>query len=144
MNGMRLSGLVEWIDETSAEDVALLLVGDGPAKASRQARIRQRGIQDKVTMTGVIGHDKVPVYLGVFDIAVQPSAVEYACPLKIIEYMAAGWRYLRQISPIYAIYLNTTRMLSCLPKTTYEKAWKRCCTMRHCVRGWDRPLVLPC
>src|SRR5262249_25711359 len=35
-------------------------------------------------------HAEVPPYLGLIDIAVQPAANEYCCPMKILEYMGMG------------------------------------------------------
>ena len=68
----------------------LLIVGDGPARESLQARARERGIVDRVTLTGVIDRDRVPDYVAAFDIALQPSVVAYASPLKLFEYLAMG------------------------------------------------------
>lgn len=43
-----------------------------------------------MTITGVIGREEIAHYLAAFDIALQPAVVEYASPLKLFEYMAAG------------------------------------------------------
>jgi glycosyltransferase involved in cell wall biosynthesis len=43
-----------------------------------------------VTLAGLVGHERLPDYLAAFDIALQPSAVDYASPLKLFEYMATG------------------------------------------------------
>ena len=40
--------------------------------------------------TGLQAREQVPALVAGFDIALQPRAVEYASPLKIFEYMAAG------------------------------------------------------
>ena len=40
--------------------------------------------------TGLAPRAQIPALVAGFDIALQPSAVAYASPLKIFEYMAAG------------------------------------------------------
>src|SRR5687767_2545020 len=64
-------------DRAKTTGLHLLIVGDGPARESLQARARQRGISDHVTVTGVIDRDQVPAYVAAFDIALQPSVVPY-------------------------------------------------------------------
>lgn len=70
------------------ERAALLLIGDGPAMPQLKEYVRNHGLQESVVFTGPLPHQKVPPYLGLVDIAVQPAANEYCCPMKIIEYMA--------------------------------------------------------
>ena len=70
--------------------VKVLLIGDGPAMGRLQERVRQAGLQDRVIFTGPLPHAEVPSHLNLIDIAVQPSANEYCCPMKILEYMALG------------------------------------------------------
>jgi glycosyltransferase involved in cell wall biosynthesis len=43
-----------------------------------------------VRFTGLRPREQVPELIAGFDIALQPRAVEYASPLKVFEYMAAG------------------------------------------------------
>jgi glycosyltransferase involved in cell wall biosynthesis len=40
-----------------------------------------------VVFTGAVPHAEIPPYLALIDIAVQPAANEYCCPMKILEYM---------------------------------------------------------
>jgi glycosyltransferase involved in cell wall biosynthesis len=72
------------------EDARLMLIGDGPETEYLQDYARTHGIAEKVVLTGPIPHDEVPPYLDVIDIAVQPAANEYCCPMKILEYMGLG------------------------------------------------------
>jgi glycosyltransferase involved in cell wall biosynthesis len=65
----------------------LLLVGDGPEKAALASRIQQMGLMQKVTMTGYVSHDEVPIYIDSFDVAVMPDSNEHGSPMKIFEYM---------------------------------------------------------
>ena len=73
-----------------ADDRHLLVVGDGPARGTIEARARQLGVADRVTFTGVVGREQVSGYLAAFDIALQPDVVAYASPLKLFEYLAMG------------------------------------------------------
>lgn len=67
-----------------------LVVGDGPARPALEARARELGIADRLTILGVVGRDDVASYIASFDIALQPRVVAYASPLKLFEYMALG------------------------------------------------------
>jgi glycosyltransferase involved in cell wall biosynthesis len=86
-------------DSNSDSGLHLLIVGDGPARESLQARARERGIVDRVTVTGVIDRDRVRNYVAAFDIALQPSVVPYASPLKLFEYLAMGRAIVAPASP---------------------------------------------
>lgn len=66
----------------------LLLVGDGPARPELDRFIAENGLADVVVFTGPVRHDQIPAHIAAMDVAVQPSAPEYACPMKIVEYMA--------------------------------------------------------
>ena len=50
----------------------------------------QLGVEDRVQFVGAVARKDIPRYVDAFDIALQPSAVAYACPLKLIEYMSMG------------------------------------------------------
>ena len=67
---------------------ALLLIGDGPAMPQLRQYVEDNSLQASVIFTGPVPHHEVPPYLDLMDIAVQPAANEYCCPMKIIEYMA--------------------------------------------------------
>lgn len=43
-----------------------------------------------MTTLGLVPRDKISHYVSTFDVALQPSVVEYASPLKLFEYMALG------------------------------------------------------
>jgi glycosyltransferase involved in cell wall biosynthesis len=70
--------------------IALLLVGDGPALPDLLADAEKFGLKDAVVFTGAVPHAEIPRYLALIDIAVQPAANEYCCPMKILEYLALG------------------------------------------------------
>jgi glycosyltransferase involved in cell wall biosynthesis len=73
-----------------ARDVRLLLIGDGPEMANLQNYVKTHRMEDSVIFTGPLPHAEVPAHLGIIDIAVQPAANEYCCPMKILEYMGMG------------------------------------------------------
>jgi glycosyltransferase involved in cell wall biosynthesis len=65
-------------------------VGDGPARPGIEAAARRLGVRDRLTVTGPVGRGKLPEFVASFDVALQPAATEYACPMKIPEYLALG------------------------------------------------------
>jgi glycosyltransferase involved in cell wall biosynthesis len=70
--------------------VRLLLVGDGPAYDDLYRYVEQYNLKSSVIFTGPVKRDEIPFYIAAMDIAVQPDVTDYACPIKIIEYMAMG------------------------------------------------------
>ena len=68
----------------------LIVVGDGPARSDLERQAAALGLADRVRFTGLQAREQVPALVAGFDIALQPRVVEYASPLKIFEYMAAG------------------------------------------------------
>ena len=68
----------------------IMLVGDGPETSSLQEFVSTHGLGDGVVFTGPLPHNQVPAHVELFDVAVQPAANEYCCPMKIIEYLAMG------------------------------------------------------
>jgi glycosyltransferase involved in cell wall biosynthesis len=70
--------------------VDLIAVGDGPARSDLERQAAALGLVDRVHFTGLQAREQVPALIAGFDIALQPRVVEYASPLKIFEYMAAG------------------------------------------------------
>jgi glycosyltransferase involved in cell wall biosynthesis len=68
----------------------LLLVGDGPAIKELKDYVAEHDLQSSVIFAGPVSHGQVPAYLDIVDIAVQPAANEYCCPMKILEYMGLG------------------------------------------------------
>ena len=68
----------------------LLILGDGPAMADLRAFVRSHNMEHAVVFSGAIRHDQMPGYLSILDVAVQPAANEYCCPMKILEYMSLG------------------------------------------------------
>ncbi len=88
------NGLEKAIDALVADgerhDLHLLLVGDGPARARLEAYAAERGVADRLTVTGVVERDRIADYVCAFDVALVPDVVPYASPLKLFEYMGLG------------------------------------------------------
>ena len=83
IDAVHVSGLLE-------RGVRLLIVGSGPSFPEVQRRVRRLGLDDMVVLTGPVSHDDVATHIAALDIALQPRATAYACPMKLIEYMAMG------------------------------------------------------
>lgn len=68
----------------------LLVTGDGPARQHLETRAKELGITQDMTITGIIGRDRVFQFVSAYDVALQPAVVSYASPLKLFEYLALG------------------------------------------------------
>jgi glycosyltransferase involved in cell wall biosynthesis len=70
----------------------LLLVGDGPFKSSVAKLIRGLPDQDKVILTGNVGHESITRYYSLLDVFVLPrrrqTTTQLVTPLKPLEAMA--------------------------------------------------------
>jgi len=73
-----------------APRMLLRIVGEGPARPGLEILTRKLGIARQVEFLGLAERHAVPGLIASFDVALQPAAVPYACPLKLLEYMAAG------------------------------------------------------
>jgi glycosyltransferase involved in cell wall biosynthesis len=76
----------EWRDA----GIHLVLAGDGPAMPSLRRMRTDLGVEDRVFLCGSVPRGEIESALASFDVAVQPAVTSYACPMKVIEYMAAG------------------------------------------------------
>ncbi|MET0165150.1 MAG: glycosyltransferase family 4 protein [Vicinamibacterales bacterium] len=71
----------------------LLVVGDGPERASLEMNLAGRGLGHAVHLTGAVPPGEVPKLLASMDLGVAPYPelqTFYFSPLKVYEYMAAG------------------------------------------------------
>ena len=78
------------IKALQSKEVFLLIIGDGPAKSILEKITDDIGVSEKVRFEGFVSGEELPAYLAAIDIAIQPRALYYASPLKLVEYMAAG------------------------------------------------------
>lgn len=85
-----LDRVVDLIAGDKDRDRHFLIVGDGPATSSILKRAKEKNVEDRVTVTGIVSRNKVADYVSAFDIALQPDVVDYASPLKMFEYLALG------------------------------------------------------
>lgn len=77
----------------AARDTApmdLIVVGEGRICAVLERQAASLGLADRVHFTGLRPRGQIPALVAGFDIALQPRVVDYASPLKIFDYMAAG------------------------------------------------------
>jgi len=71
----------------------LLIVGDGPQRASLTEQIERLGLGGRVVFTGAVPAEAVPRYVATVDVATAPflpSDDFYFSPLKVAEAMACG------------------------------------------------------
>ena len=86
-----LDHVIEWMaSRQGSTPLHLLITGDGPARPSLEDLARKLGVTQAVTFTGIVSRDDVARYVAAYDIALQPAVVEYASPLKILEYLMLG------------------------------------------------------
>jgi glycosyltransferase involved in cell wall biosynthesis len=87
-------GLERVIDVMAAapnrDELHFLVVGDGPARIALEDHAAACGMENQLTVTGIVARDDVADYVSAFDVALQPQVVSYASPLKLFEYMALG------------------------------------------------------
>ena len=83
--------VLRWMSgATAPANARLLVVGDGPARASLERLAVDLALGDRIRFTGVVTREQVPAYVAAFDVALQPAVVPYASPLKLFEYLALG------------------------------------------------------
>lgn len=87
----RLERIMAWVARRAADHpVHLLVIGDGPARASIEAAAAALGVSDRLSFTGAVPREDVPALSMAFDIALQTALVPYASPLCLFEYLALG------------------------------------------------------
>ncbi len=76
---------------TSYPNVSLLIIGDGPSKASLESLVSKLALEDSVKFTGIIAHEKLisSGLLQVADVFVTASDMETQ-PMCVLEAMANG------------------------------------------------------
>ncbi|MAA75699.1 MAG: hypothetical protein CMN28_13440 [Salinisphaeraceae bacterium] len=74
----------------SGRSAYLRIFGSGPAEEFLRAMPAAAGIDGLVEFEGWIEHERLPEILASVDVAIHHFAMDYMCPLKILEYMAAG------------------------------------------------------
>jgi len=69
-------------------DAYLLLVGDGPMRATIERLALAHGLDGRVLLPGRVPHRELPDCLARFHIGVMPDSNPYGSPMKVFEYMA--------------------------------------------------------
>ncbi|MFN8382643.1 MAG: glycosyltransferase family 4 protein [Anaerolineales bacterium] len=88
--------------------VRLQIVGRGRSRQRKMLakQIRKLGVEDHVTVQPAVPHHEVPALIAEADICVAPlglndrNVTQGACPIKLLEYMAAGRPMLASNMPI--------------------------------------------
>lgn len=85
-----LDRVLRFMSDQPREDLHALFVGDGPDRERLTRIAAELGLASRLTITGVVQRGDVPAAVAAFDVALQPSVVEYASPLKLFEYLHVG------------------------------------------------------
>jgi glycosyltransferase involved in cell wall biosynthesis len=85
-----LEAAIDLLVDPDLRGVFLLIIGDGPARASLEERARRLGVDARMRFTGLVERSQIPGLVSAVDVALQPAANPYASPLKLFEYMALG------------------------------------------------------
>jgi glycosyltransferase involved in cell wall biosynthesis len=88
-------------------DVELLIIGDGPQRRTVEERARQLDVTDRVTITGWVPFEEVPVLLASAHVGLDtapPTEVNHGSTMvKVLEYLAVGL-------PVVASALRETKV----------------------------------
>lgn len=87
-----------------------LLIGDGPERENLKRMIRERNLEDRITLTGLIPLEQVAVVMAGVDLGVVPKRSDSfgneAFSTKIMEFMAMGVPVLAARTRIDEYYFN--------------------------------------
>lgn len=91
-----------------AQPVRLQIVGRGRSRQRKllARQIRKLGLEEHITVQPAVPHHEVPALIAEADICVAPlgmndrNVTQGACPIKVLEYMAAGRPLLASNMPI--------------------------------------------
>jgi glycosyltransferase involved in cell wall biosynthesis len=86
----RLDRVVRLLARDGNDKLRFLVVGDGPARRALAELADSLGVSHRLVFTGLVPRGEILDYVAAFDIALQPDVVEYASPLKLLEYLALG------------------------------------------------------
>ncbi|MEM8960664.1 MAG: glycosyltransferase family 4 protein [Acidobacteriota bacterium] len=89
----------------SRPEARFLLVGDGPTVGAVQPVVDSLG--ERALLLPWVAHARMPALMASIDIGILPAADFYRCPLKVVEWMAAGTvPVLPDHSPIHELATN--------------------------------------
>ena len=94
LDGKGLNILAEALGIAAAEDWNVLLVGDGPERASFEKALADRGLLERARFTGAISYDQVPQLYHEMDMLVMPTEttdrIREQFGRVLVEAMASG------------------------------------------------------
>jgi glycosyltransferase involved in cell wall biosynthesis len=89
-----LVSAVDVLRRRGRDEVAALIVGDGPRRASIEHHAHRLGVADRCRLTGRVPHETVSQYYAQMDLftcpRIEERAARYITPLKPFEAMALG------------------------------------------------------
>lgn len=103
---------VEAVDmlRRKAPQLRLLLIGDGPERDNLKRMIRERNLEDRITLAGMIPLEQVAVTMSSVDLGVVPKRSDSfgneAFSTKIMEFMAMGVPVLAARTRVDEYYFN--------------------------------------
>jgi glycosyltransferase involved in cell wall biosynthesis len=108
--------------DMSLSNVHLIVVGTGPEVEELKKLALQLGVQDKITFTGPVPHEKLPPYYSTADIYVHASFFEgFGIPL--IEAMSSGKPIVAaEVGPIPEIVEDAGILISRMDPRLFAKA----------------------
>lgn len=81
-------------DLKKSDNLKLVLVGGGEIDDHLRARVQELGVSGQVIFTGVVPYSRLPEYLKLATVAINPFRSELltnvALPHKVLQYMASG------------------------------------------------------
>lgn len=86
----RLDLVLEVMARPGFGDLALVLLGDGPALPGLQARAAELGLGARFLALGAVAPPALPAHVLALDGALIPAINAYASPLKLFDSLAAG------------------------------------------------------
>ena len=86
----RLDLVLDVMQRPGLEALHLVLMAEGPALAGLRQSARDRGMQDRVRVLGVVPPESLPSHVMACDGALIPAINDYASPLKLFDSLAAS------------------------------------------------------
>jgi glycosyltransferase involved in cell wall biosynthesis len=121
------------------QNMQLKIVGRGRSRQRKMLakQVRKLGLEEHVNVQPPVPHHEVPALITEADICIAPlglndrNVTQGACPIKVLEYMAAGRPLLSSNMPI----VMHCSSLPAILKTWHARCWL-CWMMLNCHKGW--------